>query len=97
MEETRVHALDYLTCFRSRKRRRRAPIIASIGVGALLVRFLPKQYRASATLAVTAPGVSTNLVNQNTQFDNQERTRAVSQQLLSTTVLSRVARAEGLT
>src|SRR5262249_54433770 len=97
MEETRVHALDYLSVFRRRKWWLIAPIIASIGVGALLVRFLPKQYTASATVAWTAPGVWTNLVNQNTQFDSQERTRAVSQQLLSTTVLSRVARAEGLT
>jgi polysaccharide chain length determinant protein (PEP-CTERM system associated) len=46
---------------------------------------------------VVAPGVSANLVNQNTPFDNQERMRAVSQQLLSTSVLASVARAEGLT
>src|SRR5262252_6028330 len=97
MEETPVHALDYLSVFRRRKWWLILPIVASIGIGAALVRFLPKQYRASATLAVTAPGVSTNLVNQNTTFDNQDRLRAVSQQLLSTTVLSRVARAEGLT
>src|SRR5262249_54239683 len=97
MEETPVHALDYLSVFRRRKWWLIVPIVASIGIGAALVRFLPKQYRASATLAVTAPAVSANLVNQNTTFDNQERMRAVSQQLLSSTVLSRVARSEGLT
>jgi polysaccharide biosynthesis transport protein len=97
MEETHVHALDYLSVFRRRKWWLIAPIIASIGIGVALVRYLPKQYKSVATLAVVAPGVSANLVNQNTAFDNQERLRAVSQQLLSTSVLSRVARAEGLT
>jgi succinoglycan biosynthesis transport protein ExoP len=97
MEEAHVHALDYLSVFRRRKWWLIVPIIASIGIGAALVRYLPKQYKSSATLAVIAPGVSANLVNQNTAFENQDRVRAVSQQLLSTTVLARVARAEGLT
>src|SRR5262245_56909902 len=96
MEETPDHALDYLSAFRRRKWWLIVPIVASIGIGAALVKFLPKQYKASATLAVTAPAVSANLVNQNTTFDNQERMRAVSQQLFSSMVLSRVARAEGL-
>jgi len=97
MEESRVHALDYLSVFRRRKWWLIVPIVASIGIGAALVRFLPKEYKSTATLAVIAPGVASNLVNQNTPFDNQERMRAVSQQLLSTSVLARVARAEGLT
>jgi protein tyrosine kinase modulator len=97
MEEAHVHALDYLSVFGRRKWWLIVPIIASIGIGAALVRYLPKQYKSSATLAVIAPGVSGNLVNQNTSFENQDRVRAVSQQLLSTTVLARVARAEGLT
>jgi succinoglycan biosynthesis transport protein ExoP len=97
MEEAHVHALDYLSVFRRRKWWLIAPIVASIAIGAALVRYLPKQYKASATLAVIAPGVSPNFVNQNTAYDNQERIRAVTQQLLSASVLTRVARAEGLT
>ena len=92
MEETRVHALDYLKVFQRRKWWLIAPILASIVIGALLVQVLPKEYRSNATLAVTAPTVSPNLVNQSAPLDNQERLRALSQQLLSTPILSRVAR-----
>jgi succinoglycan biosynthesis transport protein ExoP len=95
MEDTHVHALDYLTVVRRRRHWLVAPIVASVFVGLLLVKFLPKEYASSTTLAVTAPAVSPNLVNQ-TSFDNQERLRALSQQLLSPTILSRVVREEQL-
>jgi polysaccharide chain length determinant protein (PEP-CTERM system associated) len=95
MEDTRVHALDYLKVFQRRKWWLAGPILASIIVGALLVRLLPKEYRSSATLAVGAPIVSPNLVNQSSPLDNQERLRALSQQLLSAAMLSRVVREEG--
>jgi len=97
MEDVHVHALDYLSVVQRRKWWLIIPIVASIGIGVLLVRYLPKQYKASATLAVQAPAVSPNLVNQNAPLDNQDRIRAVTQQLMSTAVLARVARAEGLT
>jgi polysaccharide chain length determinant protein (PEP-CTERM system associated) len=96
MEDTHVHALDYLSVLRRRKWWLLVPIIASVGVGAALVRYLPKQYKASATVAVVAAGVSPNLVVQSAPFDNEERLRAVSQQLLSPAVLTRVAREQGL-
>jgi succinoglycan biosynthesis transport protein ExoP len=96
MEETHVHALDYLSVLRRRKWWLILPIIASIGVGAALVRYLPKQYKSSATIAIVAAGVSPNLVGPSAPFDNDERLRAVSQQLLSPSVLTRVAREQGL-
>ena len=96
MEETHVHALDYLSVFRRRKWWLIAPIAVSIVVGILLVRLLPKQFRSSATVAVAASGVSTTLVGQSAPLDNEERLRAVSQQLLSATTLTRVAREEHL-
>ena len=96
MEDTRVHALDYLKVFQRRKWWFIAPVVASIIVGALLVQFLPKEYRAAATLAVAAPAVSPNLVNPAATLDNQERQRALSQQLLSVPILARVAKEEGL-
>jgi succinoglycan biosynthesis transport protein ExoP len=96
MEDTHVHALDYLSVLRRRKWWLVLPIVASIGVGAALVRYLPKQYKSSATIAVGAAGVSPSLVGASTPFDNEERLRAVSQQLLSPAVLTRVAREQGL-
>ena len=98
MEETprAVHALDYLHVFRRRKWWLTMPILASVVVGLVLLRVLPKEYRSTATLAVAAPMVSPNLVNQTGQFDNQERLRALSQQLVSTSILARVVEEEGL-
>jgi uncharacterized protein involved in exopolysaccharide biosynthesis len=92
MEETPVHALDYLSMVRRRARWLILPIVASIGVGLLLVQFLPKEYTASATIAVLTPSVAPGLVGAPTPLDNSERIRAVSQQLLSPRVLTRVAK-----
>jgi polysaccharide chain length determinant protein (PEP-CTERM system associated) len=96
MEDAHVHALDYLSVFRRRKWWLVVPIVASIGVGAALVRWLPKEFKATATLGVIAPSVSPNLVGQSAPLDNAERMRAFSQQLLSAGVLARVAREERL-
>jgi polysaccharide chain length determinant protein (PEP-CTERM system associated) len=96
MEETPVHALDYLSVVRRRRWWLVVPIVASIAVGLLLVRFLPKQYRSSATVGVAASGVSTTLVGQSAPLDNEERLRAISQELLSATTLSRIAQEEHL-
>jgi polysaccharide biosynthesis transport protein len=96
MEDTHVHALDYLSVVRRRRWWLITPIVVSVLVGLALVIFLPKEYGSSATLAVTAPMVSPSLVNQSAPFDNQERLRALSQLLLSPTILARVVREEQL-
>jgi polysaccharide chain length determinant protein (PEP-CTERM system associated) len=96
MEEAQVHALDYLSVFRRRKRWLIVPIVLSIGVGLALVRWLPKEYQGTVTLGVVAPGVSPTIVGQSSPLDNAERQRAFSQQLLSAPVLARVAREERL-
>src|SRR5437762_3424696 len=96
MEEARVHALDYLSVVRRRKRWLIVPIVSSVLVGLLLVRFLPKEYRSSATLGVALPDVSPSLVNQAQTFNNEERLQAITQQLLSPEILARVAKEEGL-
>jgi polysaccharide chain length determinant protein (PEP-CTERM system associated) len=70
--------------------------VLSVVVGLALVRYLPKQYKSSATLGVAAPIISPNLVNQSSTLDNQERLRALSQQLLSPSILERVAAEEAL-
>jgi succinoglycan biosynthesis transport protein ExoP len=96
MEDTHVHALDYLSVFQRRKWWLLMPIILSIVVGAALVRFLPKEYRSSTTLGVDAPSVSPSLVSQTPTLDNQERMRQITQQLMSPPLLARVAREEDL-
>jgi len=96
MEEIHVHALDYLSVVRRRKWWLVAPIVSSVFVGLALVRFLPKEYRSTTTLGVAAPIVSPSLVNQTTLLDNQERMRAMSQQLVSLPILARVVREERL-
>jgi polysaccharide chain length determinant protein (PEP-CTERM system associated) len=96
MEDTHVHALDYLSVINRRKWWLVVPIVASVVVGAALVRFLPKEYRSSATLGVDTPSVSPNLVNQPPTLDSQERMRQITQQLMSPQILARVAKVEGL-
>jgi protein tyrosine kinase modulator len=96
MEATHVHALDYLSLVRRRRWWLVVPIVLSVFVGLALVRFLPKEYRSTTTLGVAAPIVSPNLVNQTAPLDNQERMRAISQQLVSLPILARVVREERL-
>ena len=71
------------------------PVAAGIVVGILLVLFLPRQYVASATLAVTTPAVTGDLAKSTLQ-DPTDRTRAITQELLSLPVIQQVAREEGL-
>jgi polysaccharide chain length determinant protein (PEP-CTERM system associated) len=96
MEGTHFHPLDYVSVIRRQKWWLTLPIVASIVVGLLLVRYLPKEYRSTTTIAVAAAAVSPNLVNQGSPLDNQERFRAMSQQLVSLPILGRVAREENL-
>jgi polysaccharide chain length determinant protein (PEP-CTERM system associated) len=96
MEDTHVHALDYVSVIRRRKWWLTVPLALSVLVGLALVRWLPKEYTSTTTLGVLAPMVSPNLVSQSTRLDNQERLRAMSQQLTSQAILARVVREEGL-
>lgn len=95
MEHT-PHALDYLSALRRRRWWLIVPIIAAVAVGAALLQWLPKQYRAETTLGVAAPSVSPELVNQTAVLENQDRLRAITHQLLSEPVLARVVAEEGL-
>ena len=96
MDSPHFSPLDYISVLRRRRWWWITPIALSIVTGWLLVRFLPKEYRSTTTLGVTAPLVSPNIVNQETTFDNFERLRAIQQQLVSVPILSRVAREEHL-
>ena len=96
MEEPQIHALDYLSVLQRRKWWLVAPVVLSIFVGLVLVRYLPKEYTSTTTLGVSAPIVSPSLVNPSAAFDNEERLRAISQQLLSVPILERVVTEEKL-
>jgi len=96
MEHEELHPLEYLSVVRRRKWWLVVPIVTSVVVGLALVRLLPKEYRSSSTIGVTSPAVSPNILGSAIPFDNQERLRAISQQLLSLPILARVVKEEEL-
>jgi polysaccharide chain length determinant protein (PEP-CTERM system associated) len=95
MDEPRFDPLDYVSVFNRRKWWFLVPVALALVVGGLLVWQLPRTYQATTTIAVSASRLSANLVG-SVEIDRQERMRAVSQQLLSRTVLERTARLEHL-
>ena len=97
MEHEELHPLDYLSVVRRRKWWLIVPAALSVVIGLALVRYLPKEYKSSTTIGVTSPTVSPNILGSAIPFDNQERLRAISQQLLSLPILARVVKEEQLT
>lgn len=96
MEEPTAHALDYVAVLRRRMWWLIVPTAASVFVGLLLVTFLPREYRTSAYVGVSAPGVSPTFVGQQNALDDDERVRAMTQQFVSPQLLSRVIEEEQL-
>jgi polysaccharide chain length determinant protein (PEP-CTERM system associated) len=89
------HPLDYVSVLRRRMWWLIVPLVLAAVVGAALVAFLPRQYKATATVGVSLPAVSQQLVN-DAKVTAEERQRSVTQVLLSPAVLERVVREEGL-
>ena len=96
MEETRFHPLDYISVLQRRKWWFIVPLAVCLLVGSVLALVLPRKYISAATIGVAAPRLSPELMRGVSSLDPQERQRAISQQLLSRTVLERVARDENL-
>jgi polysaccharide chain length determinant protein (PEP-CTERM system associated) len=94
MEERPFDPLDYVSVLRRRKWWLIVPIVASILVGLALVVLLPRVYLSQATIGVVAPTLSPELLRGVGSLDKGDRQRAISQQLLSPTVLQRVVREE---
>jgi polysaccharide chain length determinant protein (PEP-CTERM system associated) len=96
MSDRSFHPLDYVSLVKRRAWWAIVPLVACLVAGVVLTRVLPRVYRSSATIGVSAPRVSADLVGQGAPMGKDERVRAVSQQLLSRPVLERVVREEGL-
>ena len=96
MEERSFHPLDYLSVLRRRKWWFISPLVTCIVVGGLLALLLPREYKSEAQIGVAAPTLRPELLAGVSSLDAVERQRAVSQGLLSRTVLERVVRDEGL-
>ncbi len=94
MEERPFHPLDYVSVLRRRKWWLVVPLVVSMLVGALLAVFLPKEYYTEAEIGVAAPTLSPEILKGVSSLDATERERAISQHLLSRTVLERVVREE---
>lgn len=94
MEERSVHPLDYVSVLRRRKWWFIAPLVLALLVGAGLAMLLPRTYFSQAEIGVAAASLSPELLKGVQSLDPQERQRAISQQLLSPSVLERVAREE---
>jgi polysaccharide chain length determinant protein (PEP-CTERM system associated) len=96
MEERSFHPLDYTSVVRRRKWWFIVPLALSIVVGGVLAMVLPREYTSEAEIGIADPTLSPELVRGVQSLDAQERQRAISQQLLSRTVLERVVREENL-
>jgi polysaccharide chain length determinant protein (PEP-CTERM system associated) len=96
MEERSFHPLDYTSVLRRRKWWFIAPLALSIVVGAILAMTLPREYTSEAEIGIADPTLSPEVLRGVQSLDAQERQRAISQQLLSRSVLERVVREENL-
>jgi polysaccharide chain length determinant protein (PEP-CTERM system associated) len=91
------HPLDYLSLVRRRRWWLATPLVVCVLAGVALAVLLPRVYRAQATIAVSSPRLSTDLVGQGgVALSREERIRAISQQLVSRPVIEQVVVAEGL-
>jgi polysaccharide biosynthesis transport protein len=95
MENASFHPLDYVSVLRRRMWWFIAPVVLAIITAAALVTWLPREYKTQATLGVSLPALSPDLLKQNGRVSDDERTRAITQTAFSKSVLERVAREEG--
>lgn len=96
MEERSFHPLDYVSVLQRRKWWFIVPLVVCILGGAALAMFLPREYKSYAEIGIADPTLSPELLRGIQSLEARERQRAISQQLLSRTVLERVVREERL-
>lgn len=99
MENTPAfHPLDYVSVVRRRVWWLVVPLAIAAAVGAALVIYLPREYATSATLGITQPQLSNELINSGAvpRIAPEERIAAIVQGLKSPALIERVVREEGL-
>lgn len=96
MEEFAAHPLDYVSVLRRRKWYLIVPIALSIVAGTLLAALWPREYVSEAQIGIAAPTLSPELLKGVSSLDREQRQLAISQQLLSRSVIERVVRDEQL-
>jgi protein tyrosine kinase modulator len=94
IDEHRFHPLDYMSVVHRRMWWFIVPLVCCVVGGAALALLLPREYLSRATIGVAAPTLTPELLKGVSSLDKEERSRAISQQLLSPTVLQRVVREE---
>lgn len=94
IDEHRFHPLDYMSVVHRRMWWFIVPLAVCILAGGALALLLPREYLSQATIGVAAPTLTPELLKGVSSLDKEERQRAISQQLLSPTVLQRVVREE---
>ena len=97
MENTPAfHPLDYVSVLKRRLWWLVVPLVVAAVVGTALIAFLPREYRASATMGISLPALSSQALGQAQRVTTDERRRIISQTLMSDAVLERVVRDEGM-
>ncbi|PYR55622.1 MAG: hypothetical protein DMF85_19105 [Acidobacteria bacterium] len=94
MEERSFHPLDYMSVVHRRRWWFIGPLLFCILAGLITVKVWPKKYVSQAGIAIASPTLSGDFLRGVQSMDPNERQRAVSQLLLSPTVLERVVREE---
>jgi polysaccharide chain length determinant protein (PEP-CTERM system associated) len=94
MEPQPFHPLDYLTVVNRRKWWFVVPLLVCIAAGAAALTVWPKKYLSKVGIGVANPTLSPDFVRGVSSMDPVERQRAISQLLLSPSILERVVREE---
>jgi polysaccharide biosynthesis transport protein len=95
MENPTFHPLDYVSVLRRRLWWLVTPIALAIVVGAALVTWLPREYQSQATIGVSLPTMTSELLTSTGRWTAEDRVRQVNQVVNSPAVLERVVREEG--
>jgi len=97
MENTPAfHPLDYVSVVRRRMWWLIVPAVVAAVIGAALVMWLPREYATRATVAVSMPSVSAELLGRTQRVSAEERVSAVTQGLKNPVLLERIVKEEGL-
>lgn len=94
MEQQPVHPLEYLAVVNRRKWWFVVPLVICLVGGVVAWIVWPKTYLSQAAIAIDSPTLPSDFLRGAQSMDPNERQRAVSQLLLSPTVLERVVREE---